>query len=87
MADTVAERDKLEIALDALGLLGGKSFANFVLLRSEQSNEILQALENRGIIPRPLVGYGMADYLRISVGTAEENALFLSALHVILGEL
>jgi len=87
VAETVCERLKLEAELDALGLLGGKSFANFVLLRHQQSGTILQLLEDQGIIPRPLAGYGMADYLRVSVGTSAENAAFLDALNAIMGEL
>jgi histidinol-phosphate aminotransferase len=87
VAETVAERQKLEAELDDMGLLGGQSFANFVLLRHSNSNEILQQLENHGIIPRPLAPYGMADYLRISVGLPEENTEFLSVLKNIVGKL
>jgi len=87
VAETLLERGVLEAALADLGLLGGKSYGNFVLLQHEQSSAILARLEDQGIIPRPLAGYGMADYLRISVGTAAENADFLAALRVIMGEL
>ena len=84
VAETVFERDKLESALSAMGLLGGHSLANFVLLRHNQSAEILQRLENQGVIPRPLAAYGMADFLRISVGNTEENKAFLSTLEIAL---
>ncbi len=84
VADTILERNKLEAGLGEMGLLACKGFANFVLLRHEHSAEILRRLEDQGIIPRPLAAYGMADYLRISVGTAEENAIFLAALQQIV---
>jgi len=87
VADSNAERTRLESALQALGVSGGASFCNFVLLRHPQSGEILRRLEDRGIIPRPLVPYDMADYLRISVGTAAENSEFLQALDAILAGL
>ncbi|MDQ6998490.1 MAG: histidinol-phosphate transaminase [Mariprofundus sp.] len=87
VAKTAVERDKLEAALDVMGLLGGRCFANFVLLRHSKSAEILRGLEDQGIIPRPLAGYGMPEYLRISVGSAEENAAFLVALNHIAGEI
>jgi len=87
VAETVAERQKLETALHELGMFGGHSHGNFVLLCHNSSNEILQQLENHGIIPRPLAPYGMADYLRISVGLPEENAEFLSVLKNIVAEL
>jgi len=87
VADCKLERSRLEHALNELGLLGGESFANFVLLRHKQCNEILRQLEDRGIIPRPLAGYGMADYLRISVGSEQENSVFLEALNEIIAGL
>lgn len=87
VSDSNIEREKLEIALDSMGLLGGKSFGNFVLLRHNKSREILRQLEDHGIIPRPLAPYGMADYLRISVGTSEDNAEFLTTLESIVAGL
>ncbi len=87
VAETVAEREKLEAALAGMGMSGGHSFANFVLLRHSSSNEILQQLEDHGIIPRPLAPYGMADYLRISVGLPEENIEFLAVLKSIIAGL
>ena len=82
-----AERGRLERQFEAWGVLGGSSYGNFVLLSHKQSGEILHRLEERGIIPRPLAPYGMADFLRISVGTAEENEELLEALAAILAEL
>jgi len=84
VAETISEREKLETALHNMGMSGGHSFGNFVLLRHSQSNEILQRLENHGIIPRPLAPYGMADYLRISVGLPEDNVEFLRVLGTIV---
>ena len=78
------ERARLEAALDDLGVLGGQSYANFVLLKHAKAGEILNRLEDQGIIPRPLAAYGLKDYLRISVGTAEENDVFLQGLNVAL---
>jgi len=87
VAETITERNKLGAALDAMGLSGGHSFGNFVLLRHSNSKRILQRLEDHGMIPRPLTPYGMADYLRISVGLPEENIEFLSVLERIVEEL
>jgi len=86
VADNNNERVRLESALEAEGLLGGRCFGNFVLLRHSACGEILRQMEDRGIIPRPLAPYGMADYLRISVGSADENSEFLSALSDIVAE-
>lgn len=85
--DTIAERAWLESELAALGLDGGRSFGNFVLLRHSRSAQILQQLEDRGIIPRPLAPYGMPDCLRISVGLPAENRAFIAALTEIVAAL
>jgi len=87
VAETVAERQKLEAELDGMGMFGGQGFANFVLLRHSNCGDILRRLENHGIIPRSLAPYGMPDYLRISVGLPEENTEFLSVLKGIVRKL
>jgi len=84
---TLDERSKLESFLAAHLLLGGKSYGNFVLLRHPRSMAILQALENKGIIPRPLAPYGMPEYLRITVGTEEENTQFMMATSKIMRDI
>jgi len=85
--DCKQERDRLELIFDGWGLLGGRSFGNFVLLRHDRATQILQMLEDQGIIPRPLEAYGMPDYLRISVGSEQENERLLKALEPILSSL
>jgi histidinol-phosphate aminotransferase len=37
-----------------------------------------------GVIVRPVAGYGMPNFLRVSIGTEQENARFLAALEQIL---
>ena len=81
------QRRRLEIAFSDLGVAGGKSYGNFVLLKHLQVAVLLEGLENQGVIPRPLAAYGMADYLRISVGTAEENTALLTSLESVLAGL
>ena len=80
VAECKCERERLESQLSGWGLLGGHSYGNFVLLRHKSSQEVLRRLEVRGIIPRPLAAYGMPDFLRISVGTADENDELLQTL-------
>ena len=46
----------------------------------ENATRIDEALRARGIVPRPMGGYGLPDCLRITVGTAEQNAKLLAAL-------
>jgi len=87
VADCRQERDRLELIFDEWGILAGRSFANFVLLRHSHSSRILQMLEDHGIIPRPLGPYGMPENLRITVGSEQENERLLKAMESVLGQL
>ncbi len=84
VAITLNERTTLETFLAKHHLLGGESYGNFVLLRHPLSMDVLQMLENKGIIPRPLAPYGMPEHLRITVGTADENKRFTAEIHEIM---
>ena len=43
-----------------------------------------KALLRAGIIVRPVAGYGLPEYLRVTLGTAEQNDRFISAWQRIL---
>jgi histidinol-phosphate aminotransferase len=38
----------------------------------------------QGVIVRSMTGYGYPDYIRVNVGTPEENQRFIEALKVVL---
>ena len=79
-AAVVAERDRLTDALRERGLDVSDSQANFVWLPvGEQATEFAAALEARAIITRPFAGEGV----RVTVGTPEEDDLFLAALDAV----
>jgi histidinol-phosphate aminotransferase len=56
------------------------SAANFVLARVGRGQAVFEALQRQGIIVRPMGGYRLPEWIRVSVGTAEENQRFLTAL-------
>ncbi|MDF1820561.1 MAG: histidinol-phosphate transaminase [Alcanivoracaceae bacterium] len=57
------------------------SVANFLCFDCGAPAEPLyRQLLAKGIIVRPVAGYGLPNHLRVSVGLAEENAAFLAAL-------
>ena len=63
------------------------SGANFVLFRPRSlgGREVWQALLDRSILVRDCSGWPrLADCLRVTVGTPEENGTFLDALEEIL---
>jgi histidinol-phosphate aminotransferase len=56
------------------------SFGNFVSFRLADAAGVYQKLLKAGVIVRPIAGYGMPDYLRVSIGLESENARFLDSL-------
>jgi histidinol-phosphate aminotransferase len=79
----VSERAKLEAAVAAMpGTQGFPSAANFVLVRVPDAPRAFEALRARGILVRILHGSHplLAHCLRLTVGTADENAKLIEAL-------
>src|SRR5690242_16813823 len=77
------ERARLTAALSALpALIAYPSEANFILFRVPDANAVFAGLHTRGVLIKNLNGShpSLADCLRVTVGTPEENARFLSAL-------
>ena len=69
---------------DRLGLHYIPSFGNFVLVKVGDSKTINEKLLKAGVIVRPVAGYGLPEWLRVSVGLPHENAKFLQAMQAIL---
>lgn len=70
-----------------LGLSWIPSYANFVSFKVSRAAEVFQRLLRQGVIVRPIAGYGMPEYLRVTVGTEAENSRFLAALEAVLTDL
>jgi histidinol-phosphate aminotransferase len=88
VARIVDERDRLDGALRDLDLDVWRSAANFVLFRprSRPGRDVWQALLDRSVLVRDCSAWpGLADCLRVTVGTPEENTAFLAALRDVLG--
>lgn len=74
---------QLEAGFAALGVDYIPSVANFITFKSPiAATELNHQLLRQGVIVRPVANYGMTEYLRVSIGLAEENAQFLRALEV-----
>ncbi len=73
-------KKQLEEGFKHLSLEYVPTFGNFFLLKVGDGVNVTKELERRGIIVRPMAGYGLQEYIRVSVGTADENALFLKGL-------
>ena len=82
----VAEgRAQLVNGLRAQGLDPWPAVANFVFVPVGDGVGVAHALERRGVIVRATAGFGDPTAIRITVGTPEENARFLSTLAEIRG--
>lgn len=70
--------------LDSLGLKYLPSHANFVTFHVADASVVNQKLLKQGVIVRPLSGYAMHDWLRVTIGTEAENDRFLKVLETAL---
>lgn len=89
IARIVADREKLGDRLRQLpGVEPLPSATNFLLVRLPvaDAEPVVRELANRGIYVRHFgnPAFGIADCLRVSIGTAEDNAIFADELEAIL---
>lgn len=80
----VAGLAQLQEGFERLGLAALPTAGNFVCVKVGQGMAVYEALLREGVIVRPVDNYGLPEYLRVSVGTEEENARFLAALEKVL---
>jgi len=78
--------DYLRTEMGRLGLEFVPSWANFLLVRVGAGAALYEAMLRRGVIVRPMDGYGLPDHLRFTVGTAAENRALVDALEACLRE-
>ena len=76
----LAERSNLSTALSTIdGLSVYSSQANFILFKAPGANALFEALKTQGVLIKNLSSAPNLDNcLRVTVGSAEENALFIS---------
>lgn len=61
------------------------SYGNFVAFRAGDAATVNDKLLRQGVIVRPVAGYGMPEWLRVTIGTEAENRRFLQALETARG--
>ena len=62
------------------------SSANFLLVRVGAGQKVFEAMQKLGVITRPMGGYQLPEWIRISVGTPQENERSLAALKSVLNK-
>lgn len=77
--------DALQEALAELGVRAFPTQSNFFLIDvARDADEVFQAMLHKGVIVRSMKGYGFPRYIRVNVGTPEENRIFITALGEVL---
>ena len=72
--------EQLVAGLQRLGLEHIPSYGNFVTFKAGDGAAVNQKLLQQGVIVRPIGGYGLPEWLRVTIGRESENARFLEAL-------
>jgi histidinol-phosphate aminotransferase len=76
----VSERENLSSEMEKIrGVRPYPSEANFILFRVSDSDRIYRRLLQKGVLVRNMKGV-VDDCLRVTVGTTEENRIFLNAM-------
>jgi histidinol-phosphate aminotransferase len=79
-ANNFAGLEFLEKAFRDLKLEFVPSSANFILVRVGEGQKVFDAMQKQGVIVRPMGGYQLSEWIRISIGTPKENQRCLDAL-------
>jgi len=78
-------KDFLYRELDSLGLGYIPTCANFILIDTgRDSKEVYEQLLKRGIIVRPMDGYELPSFIRVTIGKPDQNKRFIELLREIL---
>ncbi len=72
-------------AFDAMGIEYIPSQGNFLLAKVGQGKKLFADALAKGVIMRAMDGYGLPEFIRITVGTEQENARCIEVLQELLG--
>lgn len=78
--ENLAGRKQVEAGLTALGVKCVPGAGNFLLARVGDGGAVFAALQQRGVITRPVKPYGLPEWLRITIGTTAQNERLLATL-------
>ena len=79
--------DYLAREIARLGLVFIPSQANFLLVRVGRARAVYEGLLRRGVIVRSMEGYDFPEYVRVTIGTMEENRRLIQELKQAVSEL
>jgi histidinol-phosphate aminotransferase len=80
VSKTVAQREWLASQLRGMGVVVAPSATNFLFLNLQRPNApVAEALLARGVVVKPWKEVGYEGFIRVSIASAQDNALFLQA--------
>jgi histidinol-phosphate aminotransferase len=70
---------------DAMGLEYVPTSANFILVNMDRDGkEVFEKLLREGVIVRPMGGYDLPNFIRVTIGKPEQNQKFMESLKKVL---
>lgn len=88
ISETAKGREWLSEKVESLGCKPYPSHTNFFLIDVRgDATKLYEAMLYKGVIVRSMKAYGYPDFIRITVGTKEENSRFVNSLQECLSEL
>jgi histidinol-phosphate aminotransferase len=84
-ATNAAGKKLLYASLDELGIHYYPTQSNFICMHlRKDSMSVFRTLMDRGITIRPLTSFGLDEWIRLTIGTDEQNRFFLARLREVL---
>lgn len=80
------EMKRYEQAFADMGLEWIPSQGNFVLVKVREGRKVFQDMLRQGVITRAQDGYGLPEWIRITIGLPQENTKCLEVLRAVLGK-
>ena len=78
-------REWIQNQLDRLDLAYWPATANYLVVDlNRPAQEVIQLLQSKGVLVRPMAGEGLENHIRVTTTVSEGNALFIESLREIL---
>jgi len=80
------QRNQISVAFSRLGIDYLDSECNFVSFHLDDAEKIKSILESKSIFVKEMSEFGMSGFLRVSIGSIQDNEHFIKSITEILGE-
>lgn len=84
VSGNTSEKKRLYKEIKSLGLYYLPSDTNFITIHVKDSAAVSLELMKQGVIVRPLAGFGLKEFIRVTIGRPQDNTCFLNAFRTIL---